>query len=68
MILKFRDYHEYYSNKTFQVQGIGNTVLTLTDIGDLTGAAADVTATNQELINRFNLIENAMNAFTTPSC
>merc|ERR1712117_305591 len=50
------------------VQGIGNTALTATTINDLTGTDGDATATNMEIIARLNLIENAINAFTTPTC
>ena len=42
--------------------------MTLTTINDLTGDANADTATNMELLARLNLIENAINAFTTPTC
>ena len=42
--------------------------MTATTINDLTGADGDATATNMEIIARLNLIENAINAFTTPTC
>merc|ERR1719422_395326 len=50
------------------VQAVGNTALTATTINDLTGADNADTATNMEIIARLNLIENAINAFTTPTC
>merc|ERR1712227_122528 len=48
------------------VRATGNTALTLTTISDLTGDSTATTATNGEILGRLNLIETAINAFTTP--
>ena len=48
----------------FQTQGIGNTALTLTALTDIT----TTNPTNTEIVTRLNLIENAINNWSTPDC
>ena len=50
----------------FQARAVGETTLALT-----AGSAVQVAATgadNDNIAARFNLIENAINAITTPDC
>merc|ERR1712223_1705181 len=44
--------------------GIGNTALTLTALTDIT----TTNPTNTEIVSRLNLIENAINNWSTPDC
>ena len=52
----------------FQAKELGDTKLALSVIGDLTGGVSDSAALNSEFLARFNLIENAINNFSTPDC
>ena len=57
-----------YCLTEFQAKELGDTKLVLSDIDDLTGTASGSAALNSELLARFNLIENAINNFSTPDC
>lgn len=48
-----------------QVKATGNTALTLTSTSNFAAAAM---TTSAEVTARLNLLENAINAFTTPTC
>merc|ERR1712018_468436 len=53
------------------VKATGNTALTLSDASltaQFTGGTGGTAATNTQIVARLNLIENAINAFTTPTC
>ena len=50
----------------FQARALGDTTLALTAGSDVQVAA--VATDNANIAARFNLIENAINAITTPSC
>ena len=63
--------------KNFQAKALGDTSLTTTSTSNMaaldpasTGSPTDaeLTAYNALIIARFNLIENAINGYATPSC
>ena len=66
--LKILDYIYINCLTKFQAKELGDTKLVLSDIDDLTGTASGTAALNSELLARFNLIENAINNFSTPDC
>ena len=50
----------------FQARALGETTLALTTAAQVQGVGANVN--NQDVADRLNLIENAINAITTPDC
>ena len=64
---KFEYLYDFITNYLFHLlktQGIGNTALTLTALTDIT----TTNPTNTEIVTRLNLIENAINNWSTPDC
>ena len=63
-------YH-YFKLFILQAKAVGATTLVLSDgssTSQFTGGSTGTAATNAEIAARLILIENAINAFTTPEC
>ena len=63
-------YH-YFKLFFLQAKAVGATTLVLSDgssTSQFTGGSTGTAATNAEIAARLILIENAINAFTTPEC